>query len=118
MADNPISGESDDDRLRQLLAVEHRLQDLVRTANDAAAERIAAARAAGEQRVIAAREAAERADAERARVERLSHEEALLTIAARHRATLAAIADIPDSRIDELARLALAHAIAGSGDSL
>ena len=118
MADNPISGESDDDRLRQLLAVEHRLQELVRASRDAAAQRIAAARAAGEQRVLAAREAAERVDAERACAERLSHDEALLAIAVRHRATLAAIADIPDSRIDEWARLALAHAIAGSGDSL
>ncbi len=118
MADNPISSESDDDRLRQLLAVEHRLQELVRAAHDTAAQRIAAARTAGEQRVIAAREAAERADAERARAERLSHDEALVAIAARHRATLAAIVGVPDSRIDELARQALAHAIAGSGDFL
>jgi hypothetical protein len=113
----PTSGESDDARLRELLAVEHRLQDLVRAAKDDAGRRIAAARAAAEHRLTAAREAAESADAERARAERLIHEEALMTIDTRHRATLAAFANIPDSRIDELARLALAHAIAGTGGS-
>jgi hypothetical protein len=113
----PISVESDDERLRQLLAVEHRLQDLVRAAKDDAARRISAARATGEQRLIAAREAAERVDAERASVERLTHEEALLALDTRHRAALAVIANVPDSQIDELARRALASAIAGSGES-
>ena len=117
MVDDSVSAESDDERLKQLLAVEHRLQDMVRAARGAAATRIAAARAAGEQRLAAARDAAEHADAERARAERVSHQELLLAIAARHRATLAVLDSVPDSRIDELAHLALAQAIAGTGDA-
>ena len=115
MAEFPID-EPDDERLRQLLAVETRLQDLVRAAREDAARRIAAARAAGEHRLTASREAAERADAEGARAERAAHAEALSAIDAAHQTALAAITSLPDRRLDELARWALVQAIAGTGE--
>jgi hypothetical protein len=108
--------ESDDERLRELLAVEHRLQDLVRAAKEDAARRIAEARAAGERRLATAREASERTDAQRAQTERVAHEDALAAIAATHRATIAAIESVSDSRVNELARWALRQAIARTGE--
>lgn len=105
-----------DSRLQQLLAVEKRLEDLVRAAEVDAATRIAAARAAREERLAAASTGSARADAERARVERAAHEQALLTIEADHRDALAAITDIPDSRIDDLARWVVAQAIGVRGE--
>lgn len=106
----------DDERLRQLLAVERRLEELVRAARDEAARRIADARAAGEQRLTAAREAAERADADRARTERAGHDAALMAIRAAHEAALAGIAGVPDDRLNELARWAVAQAIGAAGE--
>ena len=114
--DSESPEESDDDRLRELLAVEHRLQNLVRAAREDAAQRIAEARAAGDRRVAAAREAAERTNAERARAERVAHEEALAAIDAAHRAAIAAIENVSDTRADELARWALCQAIASTGE--
>jgi hypothetical protein len=109
--------EEPDERLRQLLAVEQRLQDLVRAARDDAARRIIAARAACEQRLAAAREAADRADAEQARAERVTHIEALTAIEAAHRGALAALTELSDLRVDELARWAIGQVIDGSGES-
>jgi vacuolar-type H+-ATPase subunit H len=106
----------DDQRLRELLAVEQRLQDLVRSAKEQAARRVAAARTAQEQRLAAARAAAEQADTERARAERVAHEQALEAIATAHRATLAVVIRISGARVDELARWALVQAIAISGE--
>jgi hypothetical protein len=114
--DREVPAESDDERLRELLAVEHRLQDLVRAAREHAARRIAEARAAGDRRVAASREAAQRTDAERARAERVGHEEALAAIDATHRAAISAIENVSESRVDELARWALREAIAGTGE--
>jgi hypothetical protein len=104
--------ETDDVRLRQLLVVEQRLQDLVRTAKENAARRIAEARAVSEHRLAVSRGEAARADAQRARAERVVHEEALSAIHAAHQASLAAITNLFDKRVEELARWVLARAIA------
>lgn len=109
--------ETPDERLRQLLAVEQRLQDLVNAAKENAARRIVAARAAGEQRLAAAREAVARADAEQARADHATHLEALSAIEAAHRTTLAAITELSDLRVDALARWAVGHVIDDSGES-
>lgn len=109
------AGGADDGRLRELLAIEQRLQDLVRTAEADAAGRITAARAASEHRLVAARWAAEQANDVRAREERLAHEEALAAIETGHQAALAAIADLRDRHVDELARWALEQVIRPSG---
>ena len=115
MVDSPAN-EADDERLRQLLDVEQRLQDLVRAAREDAANRVTAARAASELRLAAAREASERADSEQARAERLIHEAALSEIEAAHQNALATISRLADSRVDELARWAVGEAIARTGD--
>ncbi|HET7219678.1 MAG TPA: hypothetical protein VFJ02_16595 [Vicinamibacterales bacterium] len=112
----PSIREPDDERLRQLLAVEQRLQDLVREARDEAARRIAAARAAGEERLAAAREAAARADADRALAERGEQEAALSAIRTAHEAVLVKIAALPDERLNELARWAVVQAIGATGE--
>ena len=108
--------EPDEERLRQLLAVEQRLEDFVREAKDDAARRIAAARAAGELRLAAAREAAERTDAGRALAERADHEAALSAIRAAREAALVKIAGLPEERLNELARWAVVQAIGGTGE--
>lgn len=107
----------DDERLRQLLAVEQRLQDLVRAADEDASRRIAAARAVSEERQAAAREAAKHADAERADAERVSHAAALVAIQTAHEATLARFTAMADQRVDELARWAVAQAIDERGEA-
>ena len=99
-----------------MLALEQRLEDLVREARDDAARRIAAACAASEERLAAAREAAERADADRAVTERAEHEAALLAIREAHETALARIAALPDERLNELARWAVVQAIGGPGE--
>ena len=108
--------EPADERLRQLLAVEHRLQDLIRVATDDAARRVAAARDAGQRRLAAASEAAARADDDSARAERVAHDEALAAIEGAHRAALTAITQVSDVRLDELARWALHRAMGVSGE--
>ena len=117
-ADDSIPIERpDDERLRQLLALERQLQDRVRAARDDAAARIRQARADMEQRVAAAREAAARADADEARAERLLQEEALAAIDAAHRRKLAALAGISDSRVDQMARRAIVQVLGRIGES-
>ena len=106
-----------DERLRELLAVENRLQNLVRAAEESAALRIAAAREARDQRLIEAQGAAAHADAARSREERVAHEQALKAIANDHERALAAIAAVSGERIDELARWALGQVIDASGDA-
>jgi vacuolar-type H+-ATPase subunit H len=108
--------QSDDERLRQLLSIEQRLQDLVHAARDDAARRIREARAAGEHRLTAAREAAARADAEQARADRAFQAEALEAIDGAHRHALAAIARLSDSQVDELARWAIAQTLGRPGE--
>ena len=104
-----------DGRPRELLAVERRLQDLVRAAEAAAASRIAAARAAGEQRLAAARYAAQQANDAHAREERRAHEETLAAIESAHQAALASIVNLSDRHVDELARWALDQVIRPGG---
>jgi hypothetical protein len=116
MAEQAVD-QPDNDRLGQLLALEQRLQELVRTARADAGRRIAAARAASDERLAAAREAATRADAERADAERVSHAAAIAAIQTSHRSTLASIAAIGDERVDELARWVVAQAIDERGEA-
>jgi hypothetical protein len=106
-----------DERLRQLLAVEKRLQDLVRAAEERAARQIAAAREARDRRLVEARAAAAEADAARSRDERVAHQHALAAIERDHQAARAAIAGLSDERIDELARWALSQVVGASGDT-
>jgi ABC-type nitrate/sulfonate/bicarbonate transport system ATPase subunit len=116
-ADDSIPIErSDDERLRQLLALEGQLQDRVRAARVDAAARIRQARADMEQRVAVAREAAARADADEARAERLLLDEALAAIDAAHRRELAALAGISDRRVDQLARWAISQVLGRNGE--
>jgi vacuolar-type H+-ATPase subunit H len=115
VADAPVD-QPDDERLRHLLAVEQRLQDLVRAAHEGATRRIAAARAASEERLAEARDAATRADSEQMEAERVGHAAALAEIQADLETALARISAIAD-REDELARWAVAQAIAETGEA-
>lgn len=108
---------SADERLRQLLAVETRLQNLVRAAEKRAADLIAAAREARDRRLVEAHAAAARTDAARSREERVAHEQALATIEREHQVALAAIAGLSDERVDELAAWALGEVSDASGDA-
>jgi hypothetical protein len=107
-----------DGRLRELLAVETRLQKMVRAAEERAARQIAAAREARDRRLVEAREAAARADEARSREERVAHEQALAAIERDHRATLAAIEGLSDERIEELARWVVDQVIGASGETV
>jgi hypothetical protein len=115
MAEAPA--QRDDERLRELLAVEKRLQDLVRAAETHAGERIAAAREARDRRLVEAHAAAARADAARAREERVAHEQALAAIETQHQGALAAMSRLSEERIDELGRWVLGQVIGASGDA-
>jgi hypothetical protein len=92
------------------------LQALVRAAEADRASRIASARAAREQRLAASSSEAARADAERARAERAAHDQALAALETAHRDALAGITDLPDSRIDQLARWAVSRVIGLNGE--
>jgi vacuolar-type H+-ATPase subunit H len=92
----------DDEHLRALLAVESRLQAMVRAAREAANRKVAEATAAGQQRRAMAIRAAETLDVEQARSDALEHERSLEVLAAEHRAALAAIDGIPESRLAAL----------------
>lgn len=109
----PTTDGAADERLQHLLAVEKRLQDVVRAAADEAARRVAAARAAGEARLAAARQEAEHADAGRALTERLEHEQAIAGIEAASRDLVLRIAALSEQQVDELARWVVDRAIAG-----
>lgn len=102
-----------DERLRELLDVEKRLQELVRAVEEDCSHQVAAASAARQQRLAAAHEAAARADAEQARADRLEYDKAFAAIQASHQASLSAITSLSDERVDELARWALEQVIAG-----
>ena len=117
MAESTID-HVDGEELRQLLAVEQRLQQQVEAAREQAAARIATARAAGDARLAAARDAAAHLDEDRARADREHHAQGLGAIAATHRAALAAIGSVSDDRVDELARWVLVQALNGNGDSV
>lgn len=111
-----VPGEASEEQLRQLLALEARLQGLVRAAAEDAARRIAAERAEGDRRLAAARDSTERAVDEEARAEHDAHLAARAALAAVHRTTLASLTDLADDRIDDLARRALQRAIGAAGD--
>ncbi|HUL73336.1 MAG TPA: hypothetical protein VLT86_09565 [Vicinamibacterales bacterium] len=105
-----------DERLRQLLQAEDRLQRLVQSARDRAAAQIAEAQDERERRLASARDAIARTDAEQASADHAAHVDALAAIDARHRAALRVITELPDTRVDDLARLALLRAIETGGD--
>lgn len=118
MAEFPVEEPNQvDERLRQLLAIERRLEDLVRGANDAAGRRLAAAREAGTRALSVAREEAERMDAECTRTEQAAHAAALAALECASRATVDDINGVPDSRVDTLARWAVSQAIGVTGES-
>ena len=110
-------GAPDGDRLAELLAVEHRLQELVRAARDDADRRIAEARAERERRLTAARETATHADTERLENERVAHAAALSAIETASQAAIAAITGITEKQVDELARWAVAQAMGAGGEA-
>lgn len=109
-ADEPV-----DERLRQLLAVERRLQERVRHAETAAARRLAEARSEGERLQATARLQQAQADADQTLADRAAHERSLAAIQDQHETALRAITGVSDERIDELARRALDRAIGGRG---
>lgn len=104
-----------DERLRQLLAVEHRLQARVRDAESDAARRLDEARREGERMLAAARLQQERAGADEALADRAAHEQKLAAIHDQHQAVLRAITSVSDQTIDELARRALDRAVGIGG---
>jgi hypothetical protein len=111
-----LPGEASEEQLRQLLALEARLQGLVQAAGEDAARRIATERAEGDRRLAAARDNTERAVNEEARAEHDAHVAARAALAAARRTTLAALTDLADDRINDLARRALQRAIGVAGD--
>lgn len=104
-----------DERLRQLLAVERRLQQRVRNAETDAAHRLAEARAEGERVLAAARVQQARTGDDEALVDRAAHERSLTAIRDQHETAVRAITGVSDERIGELARRALDRAIGGGG---
>lgn len=106
-----------DERLRELLAVETRLQELVRAAEERAARQIASARDTRDRRLIEARDAAAQADAVRSRDERIEHEQALAGIERDHQEAVAAINRRSEERLEELARWAVDQVIDAEGDA-
>jgi hypothetical protein len=104
-----------DERLRQLLAVERRLQVRVRNAETDAAHRLEDARREGERVVAAARLPQAPAGEAEAVADRAAHEQCLVAIHDQHEMVLRAITGVSDERIDELARRALDRAIGGDG---
>ena len=111
-----LPGEASEEDLQHLLALETRLQGLVRATDMEAARRIAAERAEGDRRLAAARDDIERAAADEALAEHAAHVAAREALATAHRTTLAALTNLPDDRIDDLARRALQRAIGDAGD--
>ncbi len=101
-----------DDRLRQLLDIEQRLQAVVRAAEDAADARIARARTEAQRR--RAGDEAQQSDQAGAQdaADRAAHELALRAIAADAQSAIHALSSIPDNRIDQLALLALDRVLA------
>ena len=107
---------SSDERLRQLLTVEARLQGLVQSAREEAARRVADEQAQRDHRLAASDDEIERIDRDEARQAQAAHVAALAALAAAHRAAMSALDDLPDTTIDELARSALRRAIDADGD--
>lgn len=101
-----------DDRLRQLLDLEQRLQAQVRAAEDAADARIAQARSEAQRR-RAGDEAQQSGQAEaQDAADRAAHELALRAIAADAQSAIHSLSSIPNDRIDQLARLVLERVMA------
>jgi len=110
LRDEPV-----DDRLRQLLAIEQRLQERVRAAEADATRRIADARLHSEHIRAEAQLLQARADEEQAQADAAAHAVALTTIQHEHEAVMRAIADVSDERIDQLARRVIDRTIGGDG---
>jgi hypothetical protein len=108
-------GREEHDTLPQLLAVEERLQALVRSATQQVADDVAAALAARDAVLADARQAAERADAEQASADRARHDTALAAIETASAGVVREISQIPASRVDALARWALEQAVEADG---
>lgn len=111
-AENPV-----DERLRELLAVEQRLQEAVAGAESAAARRISAARAGvSRARDEAARQDALSDEAERARDDE-AHHAVLAGIEAAHQRAMAMLSNVDEPTVDRLARHVLARVLDPSGDA-
>jgi len=109
------AGDPIDDRLRDLLAVEQRLQQLVSDARETAARRLAQAQAARIRLLDEADTAAARADEEEARRDHASHREACRALEIQQQAALAILTSVDDPTIDRLARRALARLLDNHG---
>jgi hypothetical protein len=96
-----------DDRLRELLAVEQRLQTRVAQAREDIARRVAGARADAARRLSEADLALAAAGEAEARADREVHEAALAQAAADHDDAMARLAAIQGRDIDRLARTVL-----------
>jgi len=109
------ASEPSDDRLRELLAVEERLQRLVADAREASRRRIAEAQEAAGRLLANAEAAAEEADAAQARLDLAAHEDARLSLERRHQATLASLSAVPDATVERLADQVLEHLLRVDG---
>lgn len=101
-ASNPI-----DDRLRELLAVEQRLQARVADARTTAERRIRAAREDSTRQLNEADTAIAAAVAADSRADQAAFEAAMTDAATAHEATLAALARLTEDDVDRLARQVL-----------
>jgi hypothetical protein len=115
LRDRRAGAEPDDEKLRQLLDVEDRLEALVRVATEEAAQRVAAAVSARDARLAEAQRAAEREDQTRAAAEASACAAAIASIEQAAEAFVHEIRDLPGDRIDALARWVVQAAMAGTG---
>ena len=111
------ASEPIDERLRDLLAVEQRLQRLVAAARADADRRVADARAAATRLLTDADTAVTRADAEQAGLDEAAHAQAQRALEERHRAVIASLTSISVEDRDRLARRALARVLEPDGGS-
>ena len=110
LRDEPI-----EERLRELLAVEARLQATVRQAESTAAGRVEAARRDQARICQAIEDEAARHAAQEEAADAAAHAEVLAALRADHQRALHAVAGVTDARVTELARLALTRAIGATG---
>jgi vacuolar-type H+-ATPase subunit H len=96
-----------DERLRQLLDLDERLQQRIRQAETDRSRRLADARANSERVRAAARAEAARAEQEEREADEAAHRDALSAIEAAHQAVLRTLTEVPEEEIDRLARRAL-----------
>lgn len=96
-----------DERLRQLLDLDERLQQRIRQAETDRSRRLADARANSERARAAARADAARAEEAERGADEAAHRDALSAIEAAHQAALRTLTEVPEEEIDRLARRAL-----------